>query len=122
MPMAFLIHPLAPVVALALSTVPVLCFLATTRGGGPGGLTTIMGIGWAWMLVCWMDSDARRLRRLPCFDFGLLVGIYLPLSVVWYCLWSRGWRGLLLLLLLFGLWLTPFIIAMIFAIIRALVA
>jgi hypothetical protein len=43
-------------------------------------------VGWAVMLVLWVDDDARRRRRIPCFDFGLLVGVLFPLSVAWYCI------------------------------------
>src|SRR5438094_970281 len=114
--MALLIHPLAPLVTLALFTVPVLCYLVTAGGGGSSGFTMIVGAGWAWMLVFWMDADARRFRRLPCYDFGLLAAVSFPLSLFWYCLWSRGWRGVRMLLLLFGLWLAPYIIAVIFAV------
>jgi hypothetical protein len=61
------------------------------------------------LLLLWMDTDARRAHRLPCYDFGFLATLTYPLSLVWYCLWSRGWRGILLLhelvLLLFAPWL-----------------
>jgi hypothetical protein len=37
-----------------------------------------------------------------------------PLSLAWYCLWSRGWRGLLVLLALLALWLLPYAAAIAF--------
>jgi hypothetical protein len=48
----------------------------------------------------WVTRDARRRRRFPFFDFGTLIlftcGIALPI----YLIWTRGWRGVVLLALL----------------------
>jgi hypothetical protein len=41
----------------------------------------LASLGSALMLVFWVDADARRRRRVPCFDFGFLVGLLFPLSV-----------------------------------------
>jgi hypothetical protein len=48
---------------------------------------------------------------MPCFDFGLFAVLFFPVSLLWYCCWSRGWSGLLLLLLIFALWLVPWVLA-----------
>jgi hypothetical protein len=49
----------------------------------------------ALILIWWIVADARHARgELPCHDFGFLVGVALPVSLVWYLVWSRGWRGL----------------------------
>ena len=116
--MVALVGPLAPLVALAAITA-----IALSHSSGVGitpstGTETILGVGWAFMLVLWMDADARKLRRLPCYDFGWLAAIYFPVSLLWYCFWSRGWRGALLLLMLLALWLVPYIIATLFAIVQ----
>ena len=58
-------------------------------------------------LILWIEADARRRGILPCHDFGFLVGVFFPVSVVWYAFWSRGRKGLLLLLSLLGLWMVP---------------
>lgn len=61
----------------------------------------------ALFLLWWVVADARRVRgRLPCHDFGFLMGIGFPVSLVWYLVWSRGWKGLgtwVVLLLLLSL-------------------
>jgi hypothetical protein len=94
---------------MASATAAALCASAWV-GLPPSGdpkIQTVLSYGWAFLLVIWMDADARRLRRLPCYDFGLFVGIFFPLSLLWYCWWSRRWRGLLVLLLLLALWFIP---------------
>ena len=50
-------------------------------------------------ILYWVVLDARRRRRVPCHDFGFLVVLYMPVSLVWYLVWSRGLRGLLPLVL-----------------------
>jgi hypothetical protein len=67
--------------------------------------------GWVLMLVCWADADARHRRLIPCYDFGLLVGVFFPASIIWYCVWSRGWRGLLMIVALTLLWWLPYAVA-----------
>ena len=115
-------HPLAPLVLLALVTTATLCaFVAAERGPSPS-TELVLGYGWALMAIVWMDADARRLRRLPCFDFGLLATIFFPLSLLWYCFWSRGWRGFLVLLLLLALWVGPYVIAAAFWVVRTILA
>jgi hypothetical protein len=47
------------------------------------------------MAVLAIVNDARRRRLVPCYDFGLYCWVSFPLTVTWYCLWSRKWRGLL---------------------------
>jgi hypothetical protein len=48
-------------------------------------------------VIYWVVMDARCRRRVPCHDFGFLVGVFLPVSLAWYLVWTRGLRGLLLL-------------------------
>jgi hypothetical protein len=67
---------------------------------------TSLGLGLAFIL--WVTADARIRRRTPCYDFGFLVGVFFPASLVWYVLWSRGRRGLLTLAALIGLMLLPY--------------
>lgn len=59
------------------------------------------------LLLMWIEADARHRHQTPCFDFGYLCALFLPLSVFWYCLWSRGWKGLGILTLLGVLWIAP---------------
>ena len=63
----------------------------------PESVDAIFRLAPALFLVYWVVIDARRLRRVPCHDFGFLVGLFLPVSLPWYLVWSRGLRGLFLL-------------------------
>jgi hypothetical protein len=56
-----------------------------------------------FFLVYWMVLDARRRHCVPCHDFGFLVAVFLPLSLPWYLVWTRGLRGLLLLGVFFAI-------------------
>src|SRR5262249_22146489 len=98
---------------VAYSAMVTACFVAILWGRSPPPpkFEDVVSIGWALMLVLWMDADARRRRVLPCYDFGLLVAIFFPLSLVWYCGWSRGWRGSLVLIGLLTLLIAPYTIA-----------
>lgn len=69
-------------------------------------------LGLALAIVLWMTLDARLRHRTPCYDFGFLAAIFFPVSVVWYVFWSRGWKGLLTLVGLIGLWVVPWLSAM----------
>ena len=63
----------------------------------PQSVLTLSSTVQSLFILYWVVVDARRRRRVPCHDFGFLVGIYLPVSLIWYLVWSRGLRGLLLL-------------------------
>ena len=117
-----LLSPFIPLVGLSLLTTVLYCAYLLSRVAPSPLAQLIITTGWGIMVVLWMDADARRFRRLPCYDFGLLAAVSFPLSLFWYCLWSRGWRGVRMLLLLFGLWLAPYIIAVIFAVVRGVVS
>jgi hypothetical protein len=57
--------------------------------------------------VLWIMADAHLRRQTPCYDFGFLVAVYFPISLVWYVFWSRGMRGIVLLSGLIALMLIP---------------
>jgi hypothetical protein len=111
---AFVAHPLAPLAVFALAMAFALCTLVAVGTDPSPGAELVLGYGWALMLLLWVDADARKRRQLPCYDFGLLAVVLFPVSVAWYCLWSRGWRGLLVLLALVSLWLLPYVAAAVF--------
>jgi hypothetical protein len=60
----------------------------------------------------WLVADASQRRRLPCWDFGYLVALAFPVSLLGYLYWTRGWRGLWLLAALTALWLAPWLCSM----------
>jgi hypothetical protein len=100
--------PFAPLVGMSLATAAFLCEFVAARMTPAPVLELLIALGWALLLVIWVEADARRRKRLPCFDLGLLAVAWFPISVACYCVWSRGWgRGLLVLLALLGLWLMP---------------
>ena len=70
-------------------------------------INLLFGVCWSIAFIFWIEADARRRGILPCHDFGFLVAVYFPVSVVWYAFWSRGRRGMLLLLSLLGLLIVP---------------
>ncbi|HEV3122647.1 MAG TPA: hypothetical protein VGY53_12120 [Isosphaeraceae bacterium] len=72
-----------------------------------GRANELAGFSLAVFVILWMVRDARARGCLPCFDFGFLVCVFFPLSLVWYALWSRGAKGVLLLAAVFGLWILP---------------
>lgn len=72
---------------------------------------TLSGALSSVLLAVWIAADARRRGVTPCYDFGFLCYLTLPIATPWYCFWSRGWRGVFTLLLLAGIWLTPSLVA-----------
>jgi len=104
-------RPLAP---LLVYSVVLTFFWVTYIAGGRSptpAFEFLAAYFWAFLTVFWAVADARRRGRVPCFDFGFLCLACYPISVPWYCLWSRGWHGLLTLTLLIGLWATPVFLA-----------
>jgi hypothetical protein len=73
----------------------------------------VTSVSWAFLIIYWMVADARYRRKVLCFDFVFLCYVLFPLTVLWYCFWSRGWRGILTLLGLVLLFCVPYIIAII---------
>jgi hypothetical protein len=44
-------------------------------------------------VAVWVEADARRRRRTPCWEFGAFVLFAWPIAVPTYCFWSRGRAG-----------------------------
>jgi hypothetical protein len=70
----------------------------------------------------WVQSDARIRRCTPFFDFGTFILVLWSLAIPWYLIWTRGWRGLLVILMFIGLWMFPTIVARVVWIIMAIKA
>jgi hypothetical protein len=58
-------------------------------------------------IEAWVHFDARQMHSTPCFDFGLFVPGTWQLSVPAYLFWTRGWIGLLVMLLMWCLFAFP---------------
>ena len=85
-----------------------LAFLAS--GAPPQAMVLLSYLG-PLAAILWVVEDAHGQRRTPCFDFGYFVFVTYPFSLVWYCVSTRGWRGLLLVLAVFGLVYSPYVVA-----------
>ena len=83
------------------------------------GVSRLSSLALALAFVLWIAADAQVRRQTPCYDFGFLIAIFFPISLVWYVFWSRGWRGILLLGALFALMLLPWLTAVIAWVLRA---
>jgi hypothetical protein len=103
-------HPLAPL--LLFSVLASALFATYVFAGRAPSLTfeAVVQLGWGLLLAFWVVVDARAGHRIPCFDFGLFCYLLLPITLPWYCFWSRGWRGFLLLAALYGLGIAPYIV------------
>jgi hypothetical protein len=101
--------PLAPVVFFSAALAATFCTYMIAGVAPPAVFEGVASFGWTLLLVTWMVDDALRRKGTPCFDFGLLCWVGMPLSVPWYCFWSRGWRELFTLTGLIGLWLFPYL-------------
>ena len=44
-------------------------------------------------VAVWIEADARRRRRSPCWELGALVWFAWFIAVPTYCFWSRGRSG-----------------------------
>jgi hypothetical protein len=108
-----LYYPLSPLVIFAVLLSAIYSTYLFAGMAPSPRFDVVTSLCWAFLLVYWMVADARRRLHVPCFDFGFLCYVLLPLSIPWYCFWSRGWRGALIFLVLLAIFLAPNILAMI---------
>lgn len=104
-------NPLTPLLAFAvLMSFFFVAYVANGQEISPA-FETIAGMFGAWLLVYWISADTKRLQADSCFDFGFLCAAFFPLSLPWHCFRSRGWRGILTLMLLLAIWIAPYLVA-----------
>jgi hypothetical protein len=104
-------YPLTPLLLFSLTLAAVLMtYLALGLTPSPS-LQVVASFGWTLLLAMWIVSDAQRRQALPCYDFGFLCYLFLPVIAPAYCFWSRGWRGVLMLTILASTWIAPYIVA-----------
>jgi hypothetical protein len=110
----YLTHPLAPLMAFSFVLSALLVtYLAV--GIAPSPVFQLLAtFWWSILLAFWIVTDARRRTGVPCFDFGFFCYLFLPVAVPWYCIWSRGWHGVLTMFAIGVLWLAPYIVASMF--------
>lgn len=104
-------HPLSPLCFFALEAS--VCFTAALFAGVPIPPLMLTSVNWILvvLILMWVVSDAQHRHQVPCFDFGFLAWVFLPLAVPWYCFWTRGWKGVGILTLIGILLLIPTVIA-----------
>jgi hypothetical protein len=107
----FVNYPLAPLLLFSVAlTALLVTYLAVGLSPSPT-FEFIASFFWSLLLALWIVADVRRKSGVPCFDFGFFCYLFLPIAVPWYCVWSRGVRGLLLLVGIGLLWLAPYFVA-----------
>lgn len=74
---------------------------------------TVASISLCLFILYWVMLDARRRGRVGCHDFGFLMGVFFPVSLVWYLVATRGWRGVVVLVGIALVFLLPSVATMI---------
>jgi hypothetical protein len=69
-------------------------------------------------ILYWTIIDAHHRQRVPCHDFGFLVGLFFPVSLAWYVMWTRGIKGLVTLGVLGALFVLPFFCATVVGVLK----
>lgn len=65
------------------------------------------------MTLLWVAADMRSRGQAAPFELPFLLLLCWPISLAWYCVWTRGWNGLVLALGLFVLTYMPHLVTMI---------
>ena len=108
-------HPLAPLWFYSALLACIFAGYVVSQATPSAEFQLLETFFWGVFLAWWVVADAQRGRRVPCFDFGMFAYLAIPWSVVWYCFWSRGWRGIVMLLCLIGLLFLPYLCATVVA-------
>jgi hypothetical protein len=97
---------------LFIGVVSLFCAVYETSGVHPSPLAEVlMRLAPPLAATLWVEADARRLRRIPCYEFGAFVLFAWLVAIPCYCLWSRGRSGWRAALALLGLVFAPSLIA-----------
>jgi hypothetical protein len=84
--------------------------LASVAAGNSPELGTLLGAIVTYAipitLALWIPADLRSRGRTPPFELPFLLLLCWPVSLVWYCVWTRGWTGLGLAM---GLAILPYV-------------
>jgi hypothetical protein len=101
-------NPLAPLLLFSLTASAISAAYLFAGRSPTQTFDSVVQLSWAVLVVFWVVIDARKGHRIPCFDFGLFCYLFLPITLPWYCFWSRGWRGTFLILAIYGLGVLPY--------------
>jgi hypothetical protein len=110
-------HPLTPLLLFSVALTALM--IAYVIGGAAPSEAFDIFVSWVWSILAalWVVADARRRDTIPCYDFGLFCYLFFPVVVPGYCFWSRGWRGLLMLIVILGTLMVPYIVAGVIAVV-----
>ena len=61
----------------------------------PDAFVVILPFGYLWSVGWWLRTDSRQRGFTWPWDLGLFLYIIWPLLIPYYLLKTRGWRGLL---------------------------
>jgi hypothetical protein len=75
--------------------------------------SVLVGVIMPVMTVLWAAADMRSRGQTPPFELPFLLLLCWPISLAWYCVWTRGWNGLILALGLFVLTYVPHLATMV---------
>jgi hypothetical protein len=95
--MPWLKSPLSQVIGLAVSMTLVLPLAALGARHHlllAGAFTAITIYALPIALAHWVAADLRGRGKAPCFELPFLLLLAWPLSLFWYCIWTRGGWGL----------------------------
>ena len=94
--------PLVQITGLALAMTVLLPMAYVGAANLPGPLPYVLWFLTAYavpiVLVLWIAADMKARGRTPAFDLPFLLLLVFPISLFWYCIWTRGWLGMLLAL------------------------
>ena len=100
--MPWLKSPLAQITGLSLVMAVFQPIVATSGINSVVPVPVLVGLFLSYALpvtvVLWIAADIVERGRTPCFDLPFLLLLAFPISLFWYCISTRGWRGLLLAL------------------------
>jgi hypothetical protein len=108
----FAVHPLAPLFVFSVALTGFLLFYLTAGIAPSYAFQVAASLAWAILVAMWVVEDARRRTSVPCYDFGFICYLLLPIAIPWYCFSSRGWRGAGLLLMNIAFWVGPQLVVM----------
>lgn len=97
--MPWIKSPLAQVIGLALGMMVLVPLAAGGARHHPlltGAFAFITVYAMPIALAHWVAADLRGRGVTPCFELPFLLLLAWPLSLFWYCLWTRGGWGFVL--------------------------
>ncbi|HEX5105004.1 MAG TPA: hypothetical protein VFV87_14390 [Pirellulaceae bacterium] len=106
--MLWLKSPLAQIAGLSVG-MAVLQPLAAAGGANSLLFQFLAAYAMPITIALWVAADMKAGGHTPPLDLPFFVLLAFPLSLLWYCVWTRGGQGLLLALGLVFLSYLPYV-------------